>query len=55
MSSKLDIFIAKETGLLAIGFKESRSDYLELSREDIALLIRELPDYRLAVASNEEF
>jgi len=53
--SKLDMFITSETGLLAIGFADSDSDYLELSKEDIELLITELPKHKDKTASNTEF
>lgn len=53
--SKLDIFVAIETGLLAIGFAKSDSDYVELSKEDVELLIKVLPQYKDKIASNTEF
>lgn len=53
--SKLDISVVEQTGLLAIGFKESDSDYVELSKEDIALLIKVLPKYKDKVASIKDF
>ena len=53
--SKLDISVSEHTGLLAIGFRDSDSDYVELAKEDIALLLEELPKYKDKVASNEEF
>lgn len=53
--SKLDIFVTTETGLLAIGFVDSDSDYVELAKEDIILLLEELPKYQDKVVSNEEF
>ena len=55
MKAKLDVFITNETGLLAIGFKESSSDYVELSREDVEVLIKKLSDLKDKVASIKEF